>query len=314
METENTSAPEGGSPTIEETTVPISEATDQELDAFLEQDSEVDQSAEPQEVAPEEEETTTAAADEEEAPEEDAQDEPKRETSTTEVADRQAQLEAENQKLRAQMEAQRLFIERRSTEYGELRKQNQHYIAQLNEGLEDILVENPVEGHRRLLQIQKLEEQNEQIDKTNLTMVQKFQAQKVVLDHLKPDEWDLEGMSKALEADKIDPNYVQAFRRDPLGVARPETIIQLARRVKAESLLSRLVTHTKTLMKEKESLEKRLKSAPTDIARRIDEIGKRPPQVMSKAGKTTKARPVDARAEDISNWSNEQIEEFLQSK
>jgi hypothetical protein len=313
METENTSDTEGVTQTEETETVEIHEASDEEIKAFLNQAT-GDETEEAEQDVPQTESEADTAQETADPVEEESQEEPppQEATSTPEASAREAQLEAEAARLRQQMEAQRRFIERRSTDYGELKKYNHQRIAQLSENLEEMLLENPVEGHKRLLEIQEREKANEQADHEINLLQTRQKSQEVLSTHLKPTDWDAEGMLKALESDGVSPAYINAFRRDPLGVAQPDTIIQLAKRAKAESLLMQVVQHYKALKKEADGYKSKLKAMPTDIARKIDEVGRRSPMVSAKTG-TSKPRAGTPESTDPSTWSDEQVKAFLQS-
>lgn len=208
---------EGTSELNDDGLVEITEATDADLEAYLQadQENEAEESpAHPEEVS----EPAPAMEKQEPAKEELVADAPRPPTAE--------ELEAVTARL-AQAEK---YAKQRGTEIGELRKALRESIAEKDALARELELDNPREAARldRLIDAEKAKEFNLQKEEERINRVQ--DAYETVPRYVKPEEMDVEAIKTELLQDGLPPEWVGQFVPNMFEQALPETIIHLAKR------------------------------------------------------------------------------------
>ena len=218
------------------------------------------------------------------------------------------QLQAELGKLQAKVQQQEDFIRRRNTELGQSRKERNEAKAQLvqlrqalEQGLDEKWSVNPKEAFADQATINQIDQrlQMEEQQDTILT------RQEVVANHIQPGDVDINDMLVSLRSDGIPEEHVQAFSQNPYSMAQAETIIQLAKRAKAEKAVRELAGFVKALVDE----NTKLRQQGSNVVKKIsNELNKTTPQVTA-TPQTGNGRAV---AKPPHLMSSAEIEAFLE--
>ena len=283
--------------------VAIPEATDEELETFIKSDLSLSEDDDDSDEDETEDATPAPAGPDATKPKQEAAP-----ADETPAKDTEALDTAEREKLVQRIKQQEAYIQRRNQEVGELRKQLKTRNEHLEQDLDDKFIENPREAMKAEAEIAKNKDAIDKLEAEQGRLSELHDAQVAVASHLRPDEANLDGMVECLKADGVDPAYIQEFRANPYGVARPETIIQLGKRQKSELLLRQVVGYTKKLLAENQQLKKK----SGQVVDKIQSALKEPPQVTARSGggsNTSKMPAIDS----ISSWSEEEINAHLQS-
>lgn len=271
--------------------VDLPDASDEDIAAFLENAGNEESQAPvaPQQADPAQQET------EAEQPEE----EPKVE---------QAQSKQDNEAIREQLKQQELFIKRRNSEIGELRRQLKTAQEQLQTTLDEKFYESPTQALADARKIEMAQQKLSELDAEEQALTNQHQAQVLLAHHVGGDV-DLEAIGQSLVADGMPQEFVEQFKRNPYQAALPETLIQLAKRASAEKrvrqmeeALQQLVPYTQKLLEERKQL-------PQHVLKNVSSALRQAPQVTGSAGGTGQLG--GNRAVDPSMMSDAELMEFL---
>jgi len=283
--------------TSSEDLVSIPEATDDELEGFLQDELMALEKEDDSEETPA---YQTPPADQTKQP-------AKQEAAEADETPAPAAIDekAEKERLMAYIKQKEAFIQKRNQEIGALRKQFAEQNEKLSENLDEKYIENPREAIKADQKIRDNEKILEDLDEEEQKSIQYHTRQKVVAQNLRPDEANMDDMINVLKGDGLPPEFIQAFRANPYEQAQAETIIQLGKRAHSEKLLKQLVGYTKKLLEE----NKTLKGKPNEIAKKIQSTLREPARVTAKGGTTATAKTPSIDA--ISSWTQEQIDAHL---
>jgi myosin heavy subunit len=282
--------------------VPLDEASDADIDAFLEnalsgETQEAEQQAQPSETqgdgensGPAEQQTQTdGQAQSEDKPQDYWQQ--KSQKLETELAERDKRLEQQER-----------YIQQRGTEIGQLRQENKRLSQQLDEQIEDETDPGQlVKLHREK---EKLNEEDQKLEKEAQYMEQIHNAQKQVAQHLRPEEQNFGAMVAVLERDGIPPQKIQQFKTNPYAVASPDALIQLGKRAHAEQVL----TQTIDLLKQVHAENKKLKEKPKQVAQNIQQALNRPPSINGAGGTAQQSGSISL-PNDLDELGDAELEE-----
>lgn len=284
-------------------TVPLVEASDEDLNAFLNQ---VDQEEEGyEEVEEESEEDEEPLAEKEETAEENQNNSNEQNTSEVE------QLRANNEKLTRQLEATEAFVQRRNNEIGEYRKKLTEYKAKIEANLEMKHIEDPKGAMKDTLELEKIESsldelENEEEHNSNFIVAQKFIAK-----NLKEDEMNVDAMCAVLEADGANPEYIRAFHSNPIAHARPTEIVQLGKRAAERGRLLKAINFLKVLYEENQSLRTAAKSNPKKMLNRIQQnLAASPGLSSTKATRSVKSL---ISSDDLTSLNDNELDALLKA-
>ncbi len=290
----------------------IESMSDSDLDAILgglgtETTETKQQEAAPQ---PEAEEAPAEANTTEEAPKEETQAEDPPVKLQEEATEPEGDPKAEEgeraqreQELLARIEQQERFIQRRSNEIGQLRTELRAANERLKTALKDRFDEDPEAAVEDKLAIKENEAKLKRLDVEEQSLVQRHQAQKLLSRYVKPEEVSVEDMAESLKSDQLPDEFVGAFRADPYGSALPETLVQLAKRARAEKLLKAVVGYAKKL----EGEVAQLKKAPQQVMKKVEQAARSSPQLTGNSGSS--AANLSTKAPHL--MTDEELDAFL---
>ena len=271
--------------------VDLPDASDDDIAAFLENSGKEESQAQ---VAPQQ---TDPAQQKTEA------EQPKEETE-----EKQAQSKLDPEVLREQLKQQELFIKRRNSEIGELRKQLKTAQERLQTTLDEKFYESPTQALAQARQIEMAQQKINELDAEEQALTNQHQAQ-VLLAHHVGGDIDIEAIGESLLADGMPQQFVEQFKSNPYSAALPETLIQLAKRASAErkvrqmeEALQQLVPYTQKLLEERKQL-------PQHVLKNVSSALRQAPQVTGSAGGT--GLMGGNRAIDPSMMSDAELMEFL---
>lgn len=271
--------------------VDLPDASDEDIAAFLENAAR--QESEPKVV--------TQQADP-------AQQQTKAEQPEEEPKVEEAKSKPDMEAIRRQLEQQELFIKRRNSEIGELRKQLKAVEERLQTTLDEKFYESPTQALAQARQIEMTQQKLSELDAEEQALTNQHQAQILLAHHVGGDV-DLEAIGESLMADGMPQDFVEQFKRNPYSAALPETLIQLAKRASAErkvrqmeDALQQLVPYTQKLLEERKQL-------PQHVLKNVSTALRQAPQVTGSAGGVGQVG--GNRLADPSSWSDAEIMEFL---
>jgi hypothetical protein len=273
--------------------VELHEASDDDIEAFL-------NSSESEEQVPVEQ----PQADPE------AQTEQKSDPLPEEQKKPQAQVSREDyEALRKRVEGQELLLKRRTSDLAEVKKQLREFITQNTQNLDEQWLESPTQAYAKARQVEMAQQKLQEAEAEEEALTNAHQAQVLLEHHVGQDNLDLQAIAQSLAEDGMPQEFVQTFVRNPYQAALPETLIQLAKRASAEKkvrameqALQQLVPYTKQLLEERKAL-------PQNVLKNVSSALRQSPQVTAAAGGTGQAG--GPRSVDPSLMSDSELEEFL---
>lgn len=290
----------------EEEGTPIHEADDESLDAELERLV----AEESDEVLPEE---TLSEPEEEQGYEDEQEDGPEDHTpdKTEEPLgqDNEAR-EAQYRTLIQQLEQQEQFIKRRNSEVGLLRKERQQLIEKLRAGLDDKFAESPSEALRDREIIQQTEQELAQIEQQHAVEAMRHHNEKVVAQHLNPNDVQISAMVDVLKSDNLPDNVIHQFVADPYGSVSADALIHLAKRAYERQQLQHLYQYAKRVTAERD----KLKGKASSVLSRVQRVSRQTPTITARSGGSSATHGRDISEADVTKLSDDELEQLLQTR
>lgn len=309
QEPQATEQEQSGPTQDEQSYVPLTEATDEEIQAFLNGQMEAeqeDESDEPREQEEEAETDSTTEGSEETAETQEAAEETQ---DDGQQEDSERISEGYVKELEKRLAQQEAFIKRRSTEIGELRKKLQTANDQLKEQLKDEeFMADPSAAVDARLQMRENEQKIQELDAQEQQMAQVMNNQKIVQNYVNPKEWDLQGMVQCLEEDGLPAESIRAFATNPYAAADGVTLVQLHKRQRAEGAFRQLAAYTQKLLEE----NKALKEKPHEMLKKVEKNIKQPASVTNTNGGSGSSRGLSIDPSQIANLSDEELNSLLE--
>lgn len=277
--------------------VEIPDASDEDLESFL-NDS--------QEGAPQpEQQATTPEPGQDEMPKQPVAPPP------PPAQDNEQVTRAEFERMRKQLEGQELLIKRRTSEIGELKHRLNSFIGTKDQELDELWTVNPRAAHQTQQQIDQAKAAIANLENEEQTLTNVHQAQTLVATHVGPSvDWG--AAVEVLREDGMPEEYLQQFVRNPFASALPETLIQLAKRgqerqraVQAEAALQEIVPIIQQLIAEN-------RTAPNNVARNISNALRQSPSITASNG--GRGHPDRTANVNPASMSDAELEEFLRKK
>jgi hypothetical protein len=210
--------------------------------------------------------------------------------------------------IRKQLEGLELLNKRRTSELSEVKRQLKEFRDRVSQNLDERFLESPTQAFAQARQAEMAQAKIQEIEAEEAALTNAHQAQVLLAHHVGTDGIDVEAIAEALQSDGMPPEFIQQFLGNPYKAALPETLIQLAKRAKAEkrikeyeSTLSQVMPYIQRLMEERKRL-------PSDVLRNVQSALRSSPQVTGSAGGTGQMgeRPVE-----FASMSDQALEEFL---
>lgn len=200
-----------------------------------------------------------------------------------------AELEAQNTKLAEEKKNLQILAGNQGNELGVLRKQAQALPKPVLP-TDTELLENPVEGTKKVVAALEQEKANREIERQNAEIARKNAMAQTVLSYVPIEEFKaaLPDMIEILKMDKQPPEVLRDFAADPLSLSNdPGTLVGLAKRALAlKELKSR---DSKIADLEKQIAE--LKKAPAAMAGNLKDAANAAPTVSSQSVKPAAKKP-----------------------
>jgi hypothetical protein len=289
---------EGISESSDDGLVEIFEASDEDLDAFIQ----ADQGSEAEESPAHPQEVSTPAPEVEATPEQ-----PKAEE--TEQSPPPAPSVEELEAVKARLAQAEKYAKQRGTEIGELRKALRESIAEKDAQARDLEMDNPREAARldRVIDAEKVKEFRLQQEEERLARV--HDAYQTVPRYVKPEEMDVEAIRAELLQDGLQPEWVTQFMPNMFEQALPETIIHLAKRAYYGKIIRALVPELQKRDARIAELESKSRGKGENILSGIKKAASSPPPLTT-ASSASQA-PGRSPSVDPSKMSDAELEEYL---
>lgn len=276
--------------------VDLHEASDEDLNAFLE-------GANEPETAPVPEQPQADPGDKKETKSEQPEQEPEVEPNIS---------KQDFERMQKQLDGMELLIKRRTSELAEVKKQLRDFVDKTQQNLDEQWLESPTQAYANMRKIEMAQEQLKQAEAEEQALTNTHQAQVLLAHHVGADNFDVEAIGQSLLSDGLPEEFVQTFVTNPYQAALPETLIQLSKRAVAEkkvreleAALQQIVPYTQKLLEEK-------KAAPQNVLKNVSSALRQSPQITGSAGGT--GQPTGGRVVEPSLMSDVELEEFLKSK
>lgn len=274
--------------------VELHEATDEDIDAFLNAPE-----------APEEAFVEQPQADPE-AKTEQKSDSPVQKPEDSDVVKiSKKDWEAINKRVNGQ----ELFMKRRASDLAEVKKQLREFIQQNTQNLDEQWLESPTQAYAKARQVEMAQQKLQEAETEEEALTNAHQAQVLLEHHVGQDNYDVQAIAQSLAEDGMPEEFIHNFVRNPYQAALPETLIQLAKRASAEKkvremekALQQIIPYTKQLLEERKKL-------PNNVLKNVSSALRQSPQVTAAAGGTGQAS--GSRTVDPSLMSDSELEEFL---
>ena len=272
--------------------VSLHEASDEDLQAFLDAPE-----------APEQAQVGQSQADPE-AKTEQKIDAPKEEPKKPDAQVSREDYEA----LRKRVEGQELLLKRRTSDLADVKRQLRDFIEKNTQNLDEQWLESPTQAYAKARQVEMAQQKLQETEAEEQALTNAHQAQVLLEHHVGQDNYDVEAIAQSLIDDGMPQEFVQGFVQNPYQAALPETLIQLAKRASAEKkvrameqALQQLVPYTKQLLEERKQL-------PQNVLKNVSSALRQSPQVTAAAGGTGQSA---SRTVDPSLMSDSELEQFL---
>jgi hypothetical protein len=311
---EQTSVSPEGDGAKEVETVAIPEASDADLNAFLESSFDGEEGADDGSLVPPE---LTGEEGDEPSLEEESDNAPANTTAEPVAEKKEAEAHKEQPPaksteeqvvaLRRQIEGLELLMQRRTSEIGTLKQSIKAEIEPLKQKLEKDEHDSPYQAFRDAETLREKEKQLEALDAHEGLTRKVVENQKVVLQHL-GEELPVDEIAKCLVADNIPSELVGEFRKSPYSMTDSITLIQYAKRAKAENIARQLFD----MAKKQEAEIKQLKAKPNAVLSKVNQALRSRPSVSAANGGGASADR--ASAVSVHDMSDSELEEFLKSK
>lgn len=212
------------------------------------------------------------------------------------------------------------FIQRREQQFGSIRNQlantqqqlvtaRQQLVAEFNKAQEEDRNMDAVEVRDKIKavdqQLGNVQQQNNAVNKIQST-------QKIVAQHLQPDDILPEDIEDCLRRDGYDDNAIANFKQRMYLDWSPEGIINLAKRAQAERAVREVVGIAKTLSERLKQLE--AGEGADNVLQRVERELSKTPQITAASSGSNSGRnraPIDPDSIDTTKLSDAELNKLL---
>src|SRR5574343_422569 len=210
--------------------------------------------------------------------------------------------------IRKQLEGLELLNKRRTSELAEVKRQLKEFRDKVSQNLDERWIESPTQAFAQARQAEMAQAKIQEIEAEEAALTNAHQAQVLLAHHVGTDGMDVEAIAEAIQSDGMPPEFIQQFLGDTYKAALPETLIQLAKRARAErkvkeyeNALSQVMPYMQRLMEERKRL-------PSDVLRNVQSALRSSPQVTGSAGGTGQ---MGTKHVEFASMSDQELQEFL---
>lgn len=282
-----------------ESTVELHEATDAEIDAFLENAKNASKDAEDSREA----NRFEPSGDDEELKEDTSENNSEEETPSENKSD------ITKEQLLAKLSQQENYIKQRNQEIGNLRKQLVEANEQLKTTYAEVVNENPEKALELQNQFKENAETIKSIDFEAVENERRMQSQKLLVHYVHPDNWDVSSLAKTWRARGLPEQFVSKFEKDPLSV-RPDVLIEGFERIRAEKAVVQLVKYVEHLKKELETAQQK----PKKVLNQVKKALKDSPVMKPGNGGVTVNDAKSFSRKDLTKLSDKELDDFISSR
>lgn len=204
------------------------------------------------------------------------------------------------------------YIGHRGTEIKRLRDEIEKLRGieqQLEDGVDDLLLENPRAGHERLNELQKVRDQQRHLETAAERQERLENTVSILRSEFGDEGVDMGQMAAVLESDGYPPELVQKFHQDPVSFADPATLVQLGKRSRERMILGQVIDYAKKLQSENE----KLKTSPNDVLDKVQKNLRRPHMVNGRSGGSSQGRKQAFSSKDFSAMSDSELADYIKS-
>lgn len=252
-------------------------------------------------------------------PEAESQDSEQQETAPEQEDTSQKQSNQEINELRQRLETaeKRIrdkdrYLGHRGSEIKRLRDEVERLKGieqKLEEGVDDLLLENPRAGHERLTELQRVREHQQHLESAAERQERIDNTVQILRNEFGDDGVDMGHMAKVLEQDGYPPELIQQFHQDPIGFADPATLVQLGKRSRERMIMGELIDYAKRLQSENE----KLRTSPNEVLDKVQQNLRKPRMVNGRSGGSSQGRSQSLNEKDFSAMSTQELEEYIRS-
>jgi hypothetical protein len=261
--------------------VEITDASDADLDAFL------DQSQREEVEQPTQEESPTEPPQDEESDNSDKTNPEKESEPPLNSEEKNRLLEEQLKVERDRIEQQETFLKRRNSELGKIREENAQLKAALAAKIEELREDDPFSALKHQKKLDEVESQDTQIDQEQRMIAHRLVSQDVLKQHANPNFATAQEMRRTLEQDGLNPDFLSVFEQDPHVHMFPETLLQLAKRTEDRIKLSQKIEELTAKVKSLEGEKTEMKKRPDDVLRKVQEASRAGSVMKNRSGSST---------------------------
>jgi len=224
---------------------------------------------------------------------------------------------AANEKLLQENKQKELFIQKRNTEYGEVKKQlnatREQLLATkkaLEERFDETFHSSPAQALEDRDRMRGIEGQIENIDQQESRLQRIFDGERLYMAHV-GDKATIDDLAETLRADGVDEQYINHLRNNPFDFTTPEALVQLGKRaverkelIQHKSDLQILAKYAKNLKEENERLVGKPGKVINQVQRHLNQA---PPLTAANGVSSDDSRVF----KDPSLMSRDELREFL---
>ena len=281
--------------------IAVEDATDEEISGYLEE-------ASSKEWVTAETQPGKQAAQSPEQGKDQHGDQPKPEPQKSAETPETAESQAEKiRRLTDELAQKEKFIKRRSTEVGELRKQNRELLARLETQAKEVEIDNPREAARIDRAIEEVKRREHQLDDEQGHLGRVSEAMQIIPKYVKPEQFDVDEMRRELKEAGMPDEFVKEF--DPYTSAHPETTVFLARASYYGKALRQIVPAAQAVFEENKRLKEQLRGKGEKVLTGVQQALRKPPPMSA----STSVASIPDRSPDIdpSSMSDAEIQAYL---
>jgi hypothetical protein len=212
-----------------------------------------------------------------------------------------------------QVQGQEILLQRRTSELGEVKKRlasvQQDLEARYKAALEN---QDPEQALDLRDDLKKVKQGMEQVDAEAEKLQRRAETVGLIQNHVGEEDFNIDEMAETLAGDGVAMEYVEQFKKDPIGFVDGDynpglVLVQMAKRARAESTLKKLYSVAQRRVDE----NKRLKESSSGVMRKIQNVAKRTPEISAGGGRPSKqnlATSIDpSRIHELSDADLEEI-------
>lgn len=208
---------------------------------------------------------------------------------------------AENEQLKTKAKERELFLQRRNSEFGELKKQHRTQASQLIEfkkqleaGFEEKYHHSPAEALEDRDKVKRIDEALGDLSIESQRLERVYQGEQAFMRHVGNDV-GLDDLVEVFKSDGMGEDFLSKFKADPFGFSSPDALVQLGKRAIERKALTQkdadlgvMVRYAKGLKTQLESLQ----AGKGSVVKQIQaNLNRTPPMTAANGSSSQEATP-----------------------